>query len=495
MVTAVFAACVAALVACGFTLLVAHRSRRDAERRLQLVLERVDVHLAGISESVESAVERVVAVQRHRTPQPTLDLAELLEILADEVAARTGADAVVVEVEGADGIPVVASHGVGATLELLEETIASTRDARFRVATIEWTREETDATGTGFEAAIVLPTGSATGVPGVLVAYSETSGAFRAEHGAAVRELLVEYKSALANARRFAALEGRLQPRAFDLGDERHRDEELEREVARARESGRPLSVVRVGFASTAGTSTTESVERLARVVARVTRRGDIACQTGESEVAILLPGTSGAGAETLTNRLRTEMSRSLAGSTVTVGHVEWQPDETARQLGARLDALTGSSRASGPNTFDRADEALRRDALEGLGHEVERARRREHVLAVVVLDANGSDNGPGSLGERLAEGVVGGGSVHRLGPARFALVLPATDVDRAEALVDSLGYELLVSAGITELVERDDAESVLGRAEHALWQAQQAGQGTVVVAVPGGRTRRPTES
>jgi predicted signal transduction protein with EAL and GGDEF domain len=37
--------------------------------------------------------------------------------------------------------------------------------------------------------------------------------------------------------------------------------------------------------------------------------------------------------------------------------------------------------------------------------------------------------------------------------------------------------------------VERDDADSLLGRAEHALWQARQAGRGTVVVAVPGRRT------
>ncbi len=48
----------------------------------------------------------------------------------------------------------------------------------------------------------------------------------------------------------------------------------------------------------------------------------------------------------------------------------------------------------------------------------------------------------------------------------------------------------ITLSAGITELAERDDAQSALGRAEHALWQAKQAGRGTIVVAVPGRRGR-----
>jgi hypothetical protein len=71
--------------------------------------------------------------------------------------------------------------------------------------------------------------------------------------------------------------------------------------------------------------------------------------------------------------------------------------------------------------------------------------------------------------------------------------------VDDAEALVDALQTSLepphdenglVLSAGITELAEDEDAELGLGRAEHALWQAGQAGPGTIVVAVP---NRRPT--
>jgi GGDEF domain-containing protein len=93
----------------------------------------------------------------------------------------------------------------------------------------------------------------------------------------------------------------------------------------------------------------------------------------------------------------------------------------------------------------------------------------------------------------------VGTGSVHRLGPGEFALVLSGATADDAEALLGTLHMqgtsddagEIVLSAGITELVERDGAETALGRAEHALWQAKQAGRGTIVVAVAGRRTPR----
>jgi PleD family two-component response regulator len=67
--------------------------------------------------------------------------------------------------------------------------------------------------------------------------------------------------------------------------------------------------------------------------------------------------------------------------------------------------------------------------------------------------------------------------------------------VDDAEALLgmvhagstrDDETSGLTLSAGITELAEGDDAPAALGRAEHALWQAKQAGHGTVVIALPG---------
>ena len=151
----------------------------------------------------------------------------------------------------------------------------------------------------------------------------------------------------------------------------------------------------------------------------------------------------------------------------------------------------------------------LRRDALEALTRELRDARSFGRSLAVAVLDVAGLDSVSDRLGRETADALLGdlagrldrsvsSGSVHRLGASVFALVLPGSGIDDAEALVDAVQSSLdpphdeaglVLSAGITELAEEDDAEASLGRAEHAVWQATQAGPGTILVAVP---NRRP---
>jgi diguanylate cyclase (GGDEF)-like protein len=134
-------------------------------------------------------------------------------------------------------------------------------------------------------------------------------------------------------------------------------------------------------------------------------------------------------------------------------------------------------------------------------------AHRFGRSLALAVVDVDGLDDLVdrldreaadavlGTIAQRLSDG-VGSGSIHRLGAGEFVLVLSGATADDAEMLLGTLHAHdredeiggLTLSAGITELVERDGAQTALGRAEHALWQAKQAGRGTVVVAVPGGR-------
>jgi diguanylate cyclase (GGDEF)-like protein len=295
---------------------------------------------------------------------------------------------------------------------------------------------------------------------------------------------------------------------------------------------------VLVGIANgteTTTTGTSTSVDQVAQLLTRVTRRSDISCRRGDREFAILLPETREAGATVLTARLREEAKRALGGtqSTIAVGHVEWLPDESAEALEVRMEAAlaapssTGSSNASewatraasvtparpAAGTEARRTEpaaTLRRDVLEALAREILDARRFGRSLAVVVLDIDGLDELServdreeadavlGEVARRLSDS-VGGGSVHRLGAGEFALVLSGASADDAEALLGTLhspgddrdAGEITLSAGITEFVERDGAETALGRAEHALWQAKQAGHGTIVVASPGGRAPR----
>ena len=536
MVTAVVAAC-AVVLACVL-LLALRRSRAASERHLAAVLERIDGHLEAISSSVVHAIDRVVAARsEHPEPAPSLDFDALVDDLVAEVAVQTGADAVVLRLEGPGGRPVVATLGAGTETELSQRSVAPPDAKPFRAATIDWTYSPAgEPDDELFHSALVAPLVAAAGASGTLVAYAIAADAFTPEHTTAVHELLARYGTALQNARRFADVEARilLDP-ATGVASRRGYELELEREVARAGRTGRPLSVVLVGVGNGADTATTgkatNGIGEFARLLTRVTRKSDISCRRGDREFAILLPETREAGATILTERLREEAKRTLGSrqSTFAVGLVEWRPNESLEALEARAEAALTSPRAatspgSGhpppapapparperrerpPELLSGPTDVLRQDALETLVREVREAHRFGRSLSIVVLDIHGleeiserlgreaADEALGELARRLDES-VGSGIVHRLGAGEFALVLSGSTVDDAEALLGTVHARpatnddttrITLSAGITELAEGDDAAAALGRAEHALWQAKQTGQGTVVIALPG---------
>jgi diguanylate cyclase (GGDEF)-like protein len=85
-----------------------------------------------------------------------------------------------------------------------------------------------------------------------------------------------------------------------------------------------------------------------------------------------------------------------------------------------------------------------------------------------------------------------------RLGGGRFAVLRPGSEAAQARELYDAVRDDLSsaplvggepdavsLSAGVAELVPRDDAASFVARADHALQQAKQAGRGTIVVEPP----------
>jgi GGDEF domain-containing protein len=539
MLTAVVAAC-AVLVGCGAMLVWLQRARRHADARLEQLLHQVDGHLAAMSQSVARAVDAGAESRAQRLPALTLDFDELVHSLVAETAVRTGADAVVLRVEGPGGRPIVASVGAGVETETLDRSFGPPAEAPFDTAAIEWTYSPVGEPGdTRFQSALVTPLGPGAGTRGVVVAYALAAGAFRAGHAAAVRELLRDATVALSNARRFAEVEARVNvDRATGIPNRRGYELELEREVARAERSGRPLSVIVVGVGGgETDVRASSSVGEIARMVSRLTRRGDIPCRRGERELAILLPGTEEGGATVLTRRLREAVATTISHgtSTVAVGLVERLPAETSYALDARLDETLGHRRETKVRTLDEARNAstavaatvrstlatgaerarpqgpdiLRQDTLDALARELHDARSFGRSLAVAVVDVEGLDSVSERLGREMADTLlsdlagrldrsVSSGSVHRLGARVFALVLPGSGVDEAEALVDALQSSLdpphdetglVLSAGITEVAEEDDEEASLGRAEHAVWQATQAGPGTIVVAVP---NRRP---
>ena len=542
MVTAVVAAC-AVLVACGSILLWMQRARRDADRRLEALLGHLDGQLEAMSESVARAVDAAVgSAPRRPLPPLTLDFDELVDTIARETAAHTGADAVVLRVEGPGGRPVVASLGSGVEAETLDRSFGPPNVPDFDAAAIDWTYSPAgDAEDTRFLSALVLPLGPTAGTPGIVAAYALAPDAFQAEHAGAVRALLRDAAVALSNARRFAEVEARVNvDPTTGIPNRRGYELELGREVARAERTGRPLSVVLVGVKEPENQANGGAIGDVARLVTRLTRRGDISCRRGERELAILLPGTEESGASVLTSRLREAATHAVASGspTVTVGLVERLPAETVEALDARIDGTLGRPRGATVSALDdvrntstaaastvrstlasspelvrpQPADALRRDTLDTLRRDLTDAGGFGRSLAVVALEVEGLERLADELGREDEDAVLaevagridrslGTGSVHRLARTVFALVLPGSGVDDAEGLVDALQTSLepphdtaglVLSAGITELGKDDDADTGLARAEHALWQAKQAGPGTIVVAVPNRRTTPP---
>lgn len=545
MLTAVVAAC-AVLAACGLILLALRRARTRSGRRLDAILLRIDDHLEAMSASFARAVDSVEESRRQRPASVlTLDFDELVEALVAEAGALTGAAAVALRIEGPGGRPVVASIGSGVEKESLDRAFGPPDGHPFDTAVIDWAYSARgEPEGTRFHSALVTSVEAATEIPGILAAYAIERDAFRPEHAAAVQRLLRDSAVGLSNARRFAEVEARVNvDPATGVPNRRGYELQLGREVARAHRAGGPLSVVvvEVGNGGSAGSAEDAgAIGEIARLVARVTRESDIPCRRGERELAILLPGTEESGATVLTKRLEGEARRKLAAgtSTVTVGVVERQPSETSEDLDARIErtivrprgaavaalddirnastavaSTVRSTLASGSDLVrPQPSDVLRRDTLDALARELAQARAYGRSVALVALDVDGLESLAERRGREVADstlGIVAGrldrslgsGSVHRLHTNAFALVLPGSGAENAEALIDALQSSLepphddaglVLSAGITELGVDDDAEAGLSRAEHALWQAKQAGPGTVVVAVPNRRPAPP---
>ena len=319
MVIAVVAAC-AVLAAGVLAVLAVHRSRRESERQLEIVFERVEQSSGGDldqrraggrahgrrpTRAFAAAVARLRRARRQpSSPKPPRGRAPT----PSSFASKAPADA-------------WSSHRSARARRASSQSGRSPLPARrpFRAATIDWTYSASgEADDEGFRSALVAPLAPSTGVPGTLVAYSSTPHAFRPEHASALHGLVAEFGTGLANARRFADVEARL---LLDptTGVASRRGYEVE--LGPGSRSGAPDRAPAVGRAGRDRTAPrrrrrpggNESVDQVARLLTRVTRKSDISCRRGDREFAILMPETRESGAHVLTARLREEAKRALA--------------------------------------------------------------------------------------------------------------------------------------------------------------------------------------
>ena len=340
---AAISACAAAL-ALALALLAWQAMRRRSDRRFEAVLERLDEHLGGISSSLERVVERAEGVRARGVAalELAVDFDDLLRRVAVEAATRTGADGAAIQVVGPDGEPRSAEFGAVSGARSLDAPLAQAT-GEFRAVTINWSYRPSEAGAADpVSSALVVPIVEDGRETGTISAYAPASAAFGPEQVGVLESLAEESGPGLAAARGFAVAQRELTDTLTGLRSPKGYDVELERAVDRARETGRPLSLLILGPDDIADVDSpvTEVLRDLAGLLMRTTRATDVVCRRDEAQFGILLPDTGADPARRLYGRLLEAASRTTFGTarqlTFASGLVEWRPDESGRALDAR---------------------------------------------------------------------------------------------------------------------------------------------------------------
>ena len=492
--------------------------RSRADRRFELALARIDDHMGAIVEHVRLASERTLE-RPPGTPaiEPTLDLGLLLERVAREAGARTSAAAAAVQVEGADGVSARGSFGEPPAHELLHGPLAASPEL-YRAVTIDWSHVGSEADDRRFASALVIPLSSDGSTRGALAAYALGSDAFRHDEVRALESLAVEAAPLVASACRLASVERRATlDEITGLRNEKSYEQELDREVARSRRTGRPFAVLVVELAVEQGQTETEDdcLWELAGLALEATRSTDVVFRRGERELALLLPETDADGAANVLARLQADLATRpfrLCAPTVRSANVaEWLSGESATSLDARVRhsgtrttgeaayraVATPSLRAGGtPRAPDARDEFLAR-----LARELRRAGARSQQLSLLLVEPDvrtAADGLPsiasartilGDLAARLDDSLAGFTTCSRTGRNQLGVVLLGAAGEDAERHFLEVRDWLEAHAGVTlaagasVLTAGDRAETLFGRAQHALWQAKQTGRSTIVIS------------
>ena len=229
---------------------------------------------------------------------------------------------------------------------------------------------------------------------------------------------------------------------------------------------------------------------------------GDLPAPEGEHPVrgGLVLPLLEESDAQSLLGVLTREKGRHFSDEDVDAldGVVRVARSPVARALNLRepdvvpeIDLLT--------NLLDKQSFTA------VLEREIVRARLAGHPLSLLVVDVDRLTSLNARLGLDGADGVLHElakrlqGAIHhldytfRLGGGRFAVLRPGSESGQARELYETVcadiaasplveGEVVSLSAGVAELVTRDDAESFAGRADAGLQQAKLNGRGTLVL-------------
>ena len=193
----------------------------------------------------------------------------------------------------------------------------------------------------------------------------------------------------------------------------------------------------------------------------------------------------------------------------ITVTALSFIGEHTRARFAARLIELS---------SFDSLTGLLNRRVFEEQGRaELERARRYNHPVALLLMDADHfksiNDRHGHAQGDRVLVAVAEVvrstlrtiDRVGRWGGEEFAAILPETNlrsaaraaerVRRQAELALAAGRAVTLSIGVTEVSPAETLEAALQRADTALYEAKRAGRNRVSVKSPPRIKRRPGSS
>ena len=224
-------------------------------------------------------------------------------------------------------------------------------------------------------------------------------------------------------------------------------------------------------------------------------------------------PLGAGAAAQELSPRYEasTAMWQPVQNNSAVVGvlAVYWNeepPQTTEVRQALRLLALEAAIAIERGELLGRLEQAAHTDDLTGLlnrrawsselSRELARADRSGAPLCVAVLDLDRfkqfNDSHGHQAGDRFLKQVAGiwsgalrrGDILARHGGEEFALAMPETDLDEAEGILERLRESVpageTCSAGVCVWNGSEGAESLLDRADTALYEAKDAGRDRV---------------
>ena len=339
-----------------------------SQRRFATVVSQLDMHMEAISLNLERAVERSEDTRRYGADELglTLDLGELLRRLVEEAARLTGAQAATVRVQGPADLAAIASFGTGDGAMLLESVLGPPDGRPFRALTLNWAYPPAlEGEEAAFRSGLVVPILEEGIETGALAAYAKGTAAFGPEHARALQALAESAAQGIANARRFGEAELRaVTDPLTGVRNRRGYDEELERELARARRTGRPLALLLVDLDNFSDVNARFDypggdlvLQEFADLLERAARATDTVCRRGGEEFAVLLSETSRDEGKLFYARLRDEVQLTAFSNvgrlTFSAGLAEWQPGESRESLDARASALVNQAKRAGKSRLE----------------------------------------------------------------------------------------------------------------------------------------------